>query len=68
MEIRVSLKSYNKKITYNKGDCPVAEKLHDEAFISFQVCLFSLDKKDILKIVKVFYKVWNFLKIRNLDI
>ena len=61
-------KSFNKKIIYNKGDCPVAEKLHDEAFISFQVCLFSLDKKDILKIAKAFYKVWNFLKIQNLNI
>ena len=34
-------KSYNKKITYNKGDCPVAEKLHDEAFISFDMFIFS---------------------------
>lgn len=59
---------YSKKINYNKDDCPVAEKLHDETFISFQICLFSLNKKDIFRIVKAFYKVWSFLKIQNSNI
>ena len=56
---------YNKSIIYKKGECPIAEQLHDESFISFQICLFSLNKKDISKIVKAFYKVWSFLKIQN---
>ena len=51
-----------KKITYKKGICPIAEKLHDESLIMFEVCLFELSNSDVDLIIEVFKKVW-----KNLD-
>ena len=56
---------FNKKISYKKGDCPIAEEFHDYSFISFQVCLFSFNKKDIENIIKAFNKIWSYLKIQK---
>ena len=56
---------FNNKISYKKGDCPVAEEFHNNTFISFQVCLFSFNKKDIKNIIKAFNKIWSYLKIQN---
>lgn len=51
-----------RKISYNKGICPVAEKLHDETLILFEVCLFDLSDSDVNLIIQVFKKVWENLK------
>ena len=56
---------FNNEISYKKGDCPVAEEFHNKTFISFQVCLFSFNKKDIENIVKAFNKIWSYLKIQK---
>ncbi len=58
-------KHFNNRISYKKGDCPIAEKLHDETFVAFQVCLFSFRSSDIRNIIKAFRKVWAYLKITN---
>ena len=54
---------YNKKISYKKGICPIAESLHDNNFLGFKVIQFDLNKKDILNISKAFQKVWANLKL-----
>jgi len=52
----------NKKNTYKKGICPVAEKLHEKSFIGFSIFSYHLDKKKIDKICDAFEKVWKELK------
>ena len=50
------------QISYKKGICPIAEKLHDETFIGFEMCLHKLNKKEVDLIIKSFKKVWENLK------
>ncbi len=45
-------------INYDKGICPVAEKLHDTTYIGLSVCLHELNEKDVKNIAKAFNKVW----------
>ena len=55
-----------KGINYNRGICPVAEKLHDETFIGFEMCLYELGKDDVALVCDVFEKVWsNMHKLRE---
>lgn len=51
-----------KNINYAKGICPVAEKLHDETYLGFGLCVYDLSNDDIDLIIKSFHKVW-----RNID-
>jgi len=51
----------NNEINYNKGICPVAEKLYYENFMAIQLCLFDLSDRDIQLIIDAFHKVWNNL-------
>ena len=48
-----------RKVSYDKGICPVAEKLHDETFIGFGMCVHDLSDDDIDLIIKSFRKVWS---------
>ena len=34
-----------REISYKKGICPIAEDLHDNSLISFEMCLFSSKKR-----------------------
>jgi len=47
-----------REVSYAKGICPVAEDLHDNSFISLEMCLFQLSDKEVNLIVKAFQKVW----------
>ena len=49
-----------KNISYKKGICPVAERLHDKELISFEICQFDLNHKDIKLIIKSFKRVWKY--------
>lgn len=49
---------YNKKISYKKGICPVAEELHDKYFIGLQLCNYDFNKKNITYIIETFKKIW----------
>ena len=49
-------------VSYEKGICPVAEKLHDETFLALPMCLYELTDDDVDAIIEAFHKVW-----RNLD-
>ena len=51
----------HRDVTYEKGICPVAEKLHDETYIGFAMCLHDLTESDVDLIGKAFSKVWDFL-------
>jgi len=53
---------FTRNIDYSKGICPVAEKLHDETFLGYEMCLHELDDKEIQLIIQAFKKVW-----KNLD-
>ncbi len=46
---------FNKrKISYKKGICPTAEKMHDKLYIGFGISHFDLSKQDIDYIVSTF--------------
>ena len=51
----------HREVSYAKGICPVAEKLHDETYIGFAMCLHDLTESDVDLIGKAFSKVWDFL-------
>ena len=48
-----------REVNYQKGICPVAEKLHDISHLGFELCRHELDKNDIELIIQAFKKVWN---------
>jgi dTDP-4-amino-4,6-dideoxygalactose transaminase len=50
-----------REVSYRKGICPVAEKLHEETYLGFAMCLHDLDSFDVDQIGKAFNKVWRFL-------
>lgn len=45
-------------VSYAKGICPVAERLHDETYLGFQMCMHELTDQDVDLIVSAFQKVW----------
>jgi dTDP-4-amino-4,6-dideoxygalactose transaminase len=49
-------------VNYQKGICPVAEKLHDENFVALEMCLHELNDHDIDLIVTAFHAVWGQLE------
>jgi dTDP-4-amino-4,6-dideoxygalactose transaminase len=55
---------FNKrKISYIKGICPIAEKLHDELFIGFGISHYDLKKLDVDFIYKKFKKILGYTDI-----
>ena len=60
-----------REVSYDKGICPVAEKLHDETFIGFEMCVHDLSDNDVDLIISSFHKVWmsfDSLRNRNCDV
>jgi dTDP-4-amino-4,6-dideoxygalactose transaminase len=53
---------YSGEADYAKGICPVAERLHDEEFLGFQMCLNRLDDEDVDLVAAAFEKVWSNLE------
>jgi perosamine synthetase len=45
-------------VSYAKGICPVAEKLHDATYLGFEMCLHQLSDPEVDAIVRAFRKVW----------
>lgn len=50
-----------RRVDYSKGICPVAEKLNDETYFGFGMCVYDLNSADIDRIVNAFHKVWNHM-------
>lgn len=49
-------------VNYSKGICPVAEDLHDNTFLGYEMCLHDLSDDDINLIINAFHKVWSNLE------
>ncbi len=52
----------SRNISYEKGICPVAEKLHDETYFGIELCMFEFSEKEVRDMIRAFHKVW-----RNMD-
>jgi dTDP-4-amino-4,6-dideoxygalactose transaminase len=50
-----------RQVSYEKGICPVAERLNDESYMGFGMCVYDLDMGDVENIVNAFHKVWSQL-------
>ncbi len=48
-------------VSYSKGICPVAERMHDKEFIGFEMCLHKLNDEDVELVLNCFRKVWDNL-------
>lgn len=47
-----------RNVSYDKGICPVAEKLNDQTYIGLGMCMYDLGPEDVKLIVTAFRKVW----------
>tara|TARA_Y100000589_G_C27162167_1_gene633270 strand:- start:226 stop:1515 length:1290 start_codon:yes stop_codon:yes gene_type:complete len=52
-------------VSYQKGICPIAERLNDNSYLGFEMCLFELSNDDVNLIINAFQKVWANLKDLN---
>jgi len=52
-----------REVSYEKGICPVAEKLHDETFMSIALCMFDYTDDELRQLVNAFRKVWAHLDV-----
>ncbi len=48
-----------REVNYQKGICPVAEKLHDFTYLGFGMCKYELADEDVALIGRAFRKVWD---------
>jgi len=53
---------YKGKVNYNKGICPIAEKMHYEELIIHELFQPEMTKKDLNDVAKAFEKVWKYRK------
>ena len=51
-----------REVSYEKGICPVAEKLNEKSFIGIGLCQYEFNNQNIEKIIKAFHKVWSQLE------
>jgi perosamine synthetase len=47
-----------REVSYEKGICPVAERLNDVSYMGFGMCVYDLSQEDVAMIVNAFQKVW----------
>ena len=45
-------------ISYDKGICPVAERMNDIEFFGLELCMYEYGPNEIDQIVSAFHKVW----------
>jgi len=53
--------TFNSKVSYKKGICPVAERLQEKTFLNFELCKYDLSKQNLNFICNTFIKVWKKL-------
>jgi dTDP-4-amino-4,6-dideoxygalactose transaminase len=51
-----------REVSYEKGICPVAERLNDVSYLGFGLCVHDLDLDNVAGIVSAFRKVWDQLE------
>jgi dTDP-4-amino-4,6-dideoxygalactose transaminase len=50
-----------REVSYAHGICPVAERLHEQTYLGFSMCVHDLNDEDIGLIISAFRKVWQKL-------
>lgn len=59
---------YSGKVHYNKGLCPVAERLYEKELMITNLCRFPLKKEDMEDIIRAFEKIFdNIDKLKTMD-
>jgi len=54
-------------VSYAKGICPVAEELHENSYLGYEMCLNELENNDVDLIISAFKKVWaNLDNLKNI--
>jgi len=53
---------YKGKVSYEKGICPVAERLHEKTMIGLLTCTHNFDIEETNLVIQAFKKVWNNLE------
>ena len=48
----------NKQVSYKKGLCPIAEKLHEKELMGFDCCCLKINMEDLKDLSKAFNKVY----------
>jgi perosamine synthetase len=57
----------DREVRYERGICPVAERLHSETFLGISVCLNNYSQEDVQRVIYAFQKVWSHRDaLRNL--
>jgi perosamine synthetase len=49
----------DREVGYERGICPVAERLHSETFLGINICLNDYSQEDVQRVVLAFRKVWS---------
>lgn len=49
---------YKGSVSYKKGICPVAERLHEKELVCLQICQHRYTKEETRLVIKAFEKVW----------
>jgi dTDP-4-amino-4,6-dideoxygalactose transaminase len=50
-------------VSYAKGICPVAERLHESEFLGFGICSHEFKDEEVDLIIAAFHKVWRNLEV-----
>jgi perosamine synthetase len=59
---------YKGKVNYEKGICPVTERMHDKELFTHELMHSAMEQEDMDDLIKAFFKVWENrreLKTRN---
>jgi perosamine synthetase len=48
-----------REVSYRKGICPVAERLHESTYLGFAMCMHELADEEVDLIGRAFWKVWD---------
>jgi dTDP-4-amino-4,6-dideoxygalactose transaminase len=52
---------YKGKVSYKRGICPVAEKLHEAELVCLQICQHNYSEEETNLVIKAFNKIWDNL-------
>ena len=55
-------KKFNQRISYKKGDCKVAEDLHDKTFFYLSLCTYDFKISHMRKFAKIFKNKWKIIQ------
>lgn len=49
----------HREVSYRKGICPVAERLHETSYLGFEMCMYELNDHEVDAMVAAFRKIWD---------